>query len=60
LAGNLKFEYAFKKLEEISKRLEQGAEDLDVSIKLYKEAGELVKYCEKTLSNAEQEIEVLN
>jgi exodeoxyribonuclease VII small subunit len=59
MIDKIPFEHAFKKLEEINKRLEEGAESLEISIKLYKEANELAKYCEKILNEAEQEVTIL-
>lgn len=49
---NETFESALVKLEEIIKDLESGKTELDKSIDKYKEAMELVKFCNEKLDNA--------
>ena len=56
MKNNISFEYAFSKLEEIVKRLEQGTETLDISAKLYKEGIELSECCRERLRCAEDSI----
>ncbi|MEG1015931.1 MAG: exodeoxyribonuclease VII small subunit [Bacilli bacterium] len=50
------FESAIKKLEIITKELEQGEINLDESLKKYKEANELMTFCTKKLKDAEESI----
>ncbi len=50
------FETALVKLEKIIKDLESGNTDLDKSIDKYKEAMDLVKFCNDKLENATKTI----
>ncbi len=50
------FETALIKLEKIIKDLESGNVDLDKSINKYKEAMDLVKFCNDKLENATKTI----
>ena len=50
------FESALVKLESIIKDLESGNIDLDKSIDKYKEASDLVKFCNTKLDNATKTI----
>ena len=58
---NESFESALLKLESIIKELENGEVDLDKSISKYKEATELLNFCDKKLKDATKTInKVLN
>ena len=59
MKDGLDFERAMEKLEEITKRLEDGNESLESSIELYQEGMSLSKYCMDELNNAEQRIRVI-
>ncbi|MDR1067021.1 MAG: exodeoxyribonuclease VII small subunit [Clostridiales bacterium] len=50
------YEKAFEKLEEIIGQLEEGAIDLERSVKLYKEGMELSVFCARKLDAAEETI----
>ena len=50
------FESALVKLETIVNELENGEIELDKSINKYKEAMDLVKFCNKSLENATKTI----
>ncbi|MEG2457889.1 MAG: exodeoxyribonuclease VII small subunit [Bacilli bacterium] len=57
----LKFEDALLSLEDIIKELENGEIDLDKSLEKYKEATELVKFCDNKLKNANETVnKILN
>lgn len=53
------YEEAVKRLEEIVKKLENGAAPLDESIALFSEGAELVKTCTAILDEAEQKVKIL-
>ena len=58
---NETFETALKKLETITRELESGEIDLDLSIKKYEEANKLLKFCLEKLDNAHETInKILN
>ena len=50
---------AMKRLEEIVAALEAGGTDLDETLKLFEEGSNLLKECQKELSEAEGKIETL-
>ena len=54
------FESSMKRLEEIVRALDSGAEGLDRSLKLYEEGIQLVRVCTETLEKAEQKVKVLS
>lgn len=54
-----KFEVALKKLEEIVKRLEEGDLPLDQSLKLFEEGMGLSQFCQKSLDEAQGQVEKL-
>ncbi len=58
-AGELSFEDALKRLEEIVHRLESGEETLENAISLYAEGDRLRALCEKRLTDAQARIEKL-
>ena len=53
------FEKAFKRLEEILEKMNEGKISLDDSLKLYEEADQLIISCSKRLAEAEKKIQVL-
>jgi len=55
--GQLSFEAALKRLEEIVRRLETGDASLDESIELYGEGDRLKQQCEARLQAAQARIE---
>jgi exodeoxyribonuclease VII small subunit len=55
--GQLSFEAALKRLEEIVRRLESGEATLDESIELYGEGDRLKQQCETRLQAAQAKIE---
>ena len=55
--GELSFEDALKRLEEIVRKLESGEAALDDAIKLYEEGDRLKQQCEARLKAAQAKIE---
>ena len=55
--GELSFEDALKRLEEIVRLLERGEAPLDQSIELYQEGDRLKRHCEARLKDAQARIE---
>ena len=55
--GELSFEDALKRLEEIVRTLEKGEAPLDQSIELYQEGDKLKRHCETRLKAAQARIE---
>jgi len=53
------FEEAFKRLEQIVDKINEGATQLDETLKLYEEADGLITLCQKKLAHAEEKIEIL-
>lgn len=53
------FESAYSRLEEILNQLNSGKASLENALKLYEEADQLITWCNKELSLAEQKIETL-
>ncbi|MDX1949725.1 MAG: exodeoxyribonuclease VII small subunit [Rickettsiales bacterium] len=53
----LSFEKAIIELENITRKLESGNLELEESIKLYEKGTELVKICEKRLSDAKLKVD---
>ena len=53
---DLTFEEAIKKLEIITRELENGEIDLDSSINKYKEATALMEFCNEKLKNAHEAV----
>lgn len=50
------FEQSMQRLEQIVRTMERGDAQLDESLKLFQEGTELVRSCEKMLSDAEMQI----
>lgn len=59
MAGEMKFESALEKLEEIVDKLESGDTGLDESLKIYEEGVKLLKFCTAKLDEVEKKIEIL-
>lgn len=57
---NMSFDEAFKQLEIILKKLENGDETLENNLQLYSEGVELYSKCKHELDNAKLKIEYLN
>lgn len=57
LQGELSFEAALARLEEIVRTLEKGEAPLDASIELYQEGDRLKRHCEARLKAAQARIE---
>lgn len=53
------FENALKRLEQITSELEEGEPSLDKSLKKFNEGIELVKFCNTTLEEARQKVDLL-
>ena len=53
------FESAMERLESITSELESGETRLEEAIKLYTEGLEIVRYCDKKLSEAEKKIKLI-
>ncbi len=56
-SGELSFEAALARLEEIVRTLERGEAPLDQSIELYQEGDKLKRLCEARLKSAQARIE---
>lgn len=54
--GELNFEEALSKLEEINNKLERNSVPLEEAIELYSEGMELIKFCKERLDEAEGKI----
>lgn len=55
----MKFEEAYKRLEEILEKMSSGKASLDDALKLYEEADSLITTCQKKLTEAEKKIEIM-
>ena len=53
---NMTFEASMQRLEQIVRIMERGDAQLDESLKLFQEGTELVRTCEKMLSDAELQV----
>ncbi len=53
------FEQAVARLEELVRRMESGAEDLDAMVKSFEEGQALVKFCNEKLAAIERKVEIL-
>lgn len=56
---SMEFETAYKRLEEILEKMNSQNLSLEESLKLYKEADELVRHCSKKLASAEEQIQTI-
>ncbi len=55
----LSFEEAIRKLSEIAAELERGSADLEKSLALYEEGIKLIRFCNKTLDEAQRKVKLL-
>lgn len=53
------FENALRRLEQITSELEQGEPSLDKCLKKFDEGIELIKFCNSTLEEARQRVDLL-
>ena len=56
---NMTFEASMQRLEQIVRIMERGDAQLDESLKLFQEGTELVRTCEKMLSDAELQVKMV-
>ena len=56
---NMTFEASMQRLEQIVRIMERGDAQLDESLKLFQEGTELVRSCEKMLSDAELQVKMV-
>ena len=54
------FESALTELESIVGQMETGQMALDQSLSAYKRGAELLRYCQSTLNDVEQQVRMLN
>jgi exodeoxyribonuclease VII small subunit len=54
------FETAIAELESIVNRMETGNLPLEASLKAYSRGAELLQLCQKSLTDAEQQVRILN
>lgn len=57
--GDLKFEDAMKRLEEIVQGLESGDLTLEGSLKVFEEGMALIKFCSKKIEEVEKKVTLL-
>ena len=57
--ADMKFETALAELENIVSSMEGGKLELEASIAAYKRGMELMKHCQSQLTNAEEQIRIL-
>ena len=60
MENNINFEVALARLEEITKKLENGSATLDESLKLFEEGVSLVRYCNEQIENAKLRVLKVN
>lgn len=60
LASTNSYEQAFKELEEIVAQMESGQMSLEESLAAYKRGNSLLAHCQKSLSEVEQQVKILN
>jgi len=54
------FEYAFAELESIVAQMESGQLSLEKSLFAYKNGNNLLQFCQKSLADIEQQVQILN
>jgi exodeoxyribonuclease VII small subunit len=54
------FELAFAELEDIIAQMESGQLSLDASLVAYKRGNMLLQFCQKSLAEVEQQVQILN
>ena len=60
VSSEMKFETALAELEQIVQSMESGRLSLEDAVTTYHRGSELLKHCQKQLSDAEHEIQVLD
>lgn len=53
------FEEAYEALQQLVAQMESGQMSLEESLKAYQRGNELLQYCQKTLANVEQQVQIL-
>lgn len=56
----MSFETSFAELQSIVTQMESGAMTLEASLNAYKRGDALLQFCQKTLTDVEQQVKVLN
>ena len=59
LIADMKFETALTELETIVQSMENGKLELEASIAAYRRGMELMKHCQQQLTDAEQQVRIL-
>lgn len=54
------FEQAYTELERIVAQMESGQMPLDASLEAYQRGNALLEFCQKSLSEVEQQVKILN
>lgn len=54
------FEHAFAELESIVAQMESGQMALDASLAAYQRGNTLLQFCQKSLADVEQQVQILN
>ncbi len=54
------FEHAFAELENIVAQMESGQMPLETSLAAYQRGNTLLQYCQKSLADVEQQVQILN
>lgn len=54
------YEQAFKELETIVTSMESGQLSLEASLQAFKRGNELLEFCQKSLTEIEQQVKILN
>ena len=54
------FEHAFSELEQIVAQMESGQMSLESSLAAYQRGNTLLEFCQKSLANVEQQVQILN
>ncbi|MSP86647.1 MAG: exodeoxyribonuclease VII small subunit [Methylotenera sp.] len=54
------FEHAFTELENIVAQMESGQMALETSLAAYKRGNTLLQFCQKSLADVEQQVQILN
>ena len=58
--STLNYEQAFSELEQIVEQMESGQMPLEASLAAYKRGNQLLEFCQKSLSEVEQQVRILN
>lgn len=60
IQSSLSYEEAFRELEHIVSQMESGQMLLEDALNAYKKGNMLLEYCQKSLADVEQQIQLLN